>query len=155
MRRSPRHNSRKLRTCVDRNEHLGEVSEDSYVVKSVTNKDVDETMKIIRESKLILQIGHPQLNSFHIAQSGTAGYIASVRFNGCQYKSVRIQYQVTNIIDGRKKRGHDARRPRRSFRASRSWINITVYPKKDDGMVNIFMTPTSTVTERHRLVLHV
>ena len=113
---SPRHNSRKLRPCVDGNEHLGEVSEDSYVVKSDMNKDADETMKIIRESKLIIQEGHPQLNSFHIAQSGIARYGASVRCNGCQYESARILYQVTHTVNGRKKNcGHDARRPRRSF----------------------------------------
>ena len=92
---SPRHNSRKLRTCVDGDEHSGEVSEDSYVVKSDMNKDADETMRIIRESKLILQ-------EKHITQSGIARYGASVRCNGCQYESARIPYQVTHTVNGRK-----------------------------------------------------
>ena len=36
-------------------EHLNEMLEDSYVVKSDMNEDVEEAMKIIRESKRIIQ----------------------------------------------------------------------------------------------------
>ena len=100
---SPRHNSWKFRTCVDGDEHLDEVPEVSYVVKSDMNGDVEEAMKIIRESKRIIQERAPTSHSFHITQSDIARYGASVRCNGCQYVLGRIPYQVAHTADCRKR----------------------------------------------------
>ena len=71
-RQSPRHNSWKIRTGVDGDEHFDEVPEDSYVVKSDMNEDVEEAMKMIRESKRIIQERAPTTHSFHITQSDMA-----------------------------------------------------------------------------------
>ena len=48
---SPRHNSWKILTCVDGNEHFDEVPEDSCVVRSDMNEDVEEAMSISERVK--------------------------------------------------------------------------------------------------------
>ena len=78
-------------------------SEDSYVVNSDMNEDVEEVMKIIPESKRIIQERAPAAHSFHITQSDIARYGASVRCNGCQYVLGRIPYQVAHTTDCRKR----------------------------------------------------
>ena len=97
------HTLGKIRTCVDGDEHLDEVPEDSYVVKSDFGEDVEEAMKIIRESKRIIQERAPTSHSFHITQSDIARYGASVRCNGCQYELGQIPYQVAHTADCRKR----------------------------------------------------
>ena len=130
---SPRHNSWKIRTGVDEDEHFDEVPEDSYVVKSDMNEDVEEAMKINRESTRIIQERAPTTHSFHITQSDNTRY---VRCNGCQYVLGRVPYQVTHTTDCRKRIMNMMREdPEDRLRVQKWDEDHGISEKRDDGMV--------------------
>ena len=78
---------------------MDEVPEDSNVVKSDMNEDLEEDMKLKDNSGKDTHTTH----AFHITQADIGRHGASVRFNGCQYVLGRIPYQVAHTIDCRKR----------------------------------------------------
>ena len=90
------------------------------MVKSDMNEDVQEAMKIIRESKRIIQKGTH--NSFFFTpQWDFARNGASVRCNCCQYVLGRIPYQVTYTVN--MMRGDTEYR-----------LRVQKWPRRDGGM---------------------
>lgn len=100
---SPKHNTWKLRTNLDGDEDHEEVADDEFKVCVDFNEDVDEAMKIIKESKRILEKKNPTVHGFHITQADIIRYGTTSRCNGCRFAMGKVSYQQAHSPECRKR----------------------------------------------------
>ena len=100
---SPRHSTWTIRTNLEEDEDIEEEPEVNYEAKINCGEDVDAAIKIIEESKRIIESKVPTQHGLHISQSDIARYGATAGCKGCRYVLGRLPYQQAHSTECRKR----------------------------------------------------